>query len=200
MHPDGLTRLLLDARDGDRDAAAQFVRATQAEVWRMCAALGARGQADDLTQDTYLRAFGSLRRFAGRSSARTWLLSIARRVCADSIRVAVRDRAHRADAAALDDAHSDSGESESPRARLAAAPSPDADLGDSLALRELLGALPEAQREAFALTQIIGLSYEEAAAVCGCPIGTIRSRVARAREALLGGWNAGTTGLRSVGG
>lgn len=192
MHPDALTRLLLDARAGDRDAAGQFVRATQPEVWRLCAALGARGQADDLTQDTYLRAFGALRRFAGRSSARTWLLSIARRVCADSIRAAVRDRARRADPAFDGDAE------DGPAARLAAVPAPDADPGDALALRQLLGDLPDAQREAFALTQIIGLSYEEAAAVCDCPIGTIRSRVARAREQLIGGWNADGASLRSV--
>jgi RNA polymerase sigma-70 factor (ECF subfamily) len=77
-----------------------------------------------------------------------------------------------------------------PAAALVALPSPAADAADSLALRQLLDRLPPQQREAFVLTQLIGLSYEEAAAVCSCPIGTIRSRVARAREELLGGWQS----------
>src|ERR1700742_3959970 len=83
----------LRARRGDAAAAAEFVRGTQTDVWRLCAHLGSRATADDLTQETYARAFSSLHRFAGRSSARTWLLSIARRVCADAVRSAVRARA-----------------------------------------------------------------------------------------------------------
>jgi RNA polymerase sigma-70 factor, ECF subfamily len=45
--------------------------------------------------------------------------------------------------------------------------------------------LPEERREAFVLTQMLGLSYEEAAVVSGCPVGTVRSRVARARAVLV---------------
>src|ERR1700729_2861506 len=90
--PDELTAAALRAGDGDAAAAAFFVRATQAEVWRLCAHLGSRADADDLTQETFARAFRSLHRFAGRSSARTWLLSIARRVCADAVRSSVRAR------------------------------------------------------------------------------------------------------------
>ena len=85
--------LALAARHGDSAAAAAFVRETQPSVWRMCVHLGSRQAADDLTQETYARAFASLHRFAGRSSARTWLLSIARHVCADAVRLAVRSRA-----------------------------------------------------------------------------------------------------------
>ena len=50
---------------------------------------------------------------------------------------------------------------------------------------DLLDGLDPDRREAFVLTQIVGLSYEDAAGVVGCPIGTIRSRVARARADLL---------------
>ena len=53
------------------------------------------------------------------------------------------------------------------------------------AAHALVDALPRDQRVAFVLTQVVGCSYAEAAAVCGVPIGTIRSRVARAREQLL---------------
>ena len=76
----------LAARDGDPVAQAAFVRGTQAEVWRFVASLVDAPSADDLTQETYLRAFRALAGFEGRSSARTWLLGIARRTCADHIR------------------------------------------------------------------------------------------------------------------
>ncbi|MGI8881727.1 MAG: sigma-70 family RNA polymerase sigma factor [Jatrophihabitans sp.] len=159
---DPLTQAALRARRGDQDAAAAFVRSSQAEVWRLCAHLGVTGAADDLTQETYARAFGSLHRFAGRSSARAWLLSIARRVCADAVRAAVRERA---------------------APKLIAEPVPDP--AEGVALRALLECLDSDRRDAFVVTQILGLSYAEAADVCGCPIGTIRSRVARARSDLL---------------
>ncbi|WP_375479239.1 sigma-70 family RNA polymerase sigma factor [uncultured Jatrophihabitans sp.] len=152
----------MQARRGDATAAAAFVRATQADVWRLCAHLGSVEQADDLTQDTYARAFSSLHRFLGRSSARTWLLAIARRVCADAVRAAQRERRRPAQ-----------------RAEQVADPS------GSVAMRALVSALEPERREAFVLTQVLGLSYAEAADVCSCPVGTIRSRVARARADLV---------------
>ncbi|WP_420882705.1 sigma factor-like helix-turn-helix DNA-binding protein [Streptomyces noursei] len=57
---------------------------------------------------------------------------------------------------------------------------------DGLALSELLGALDRERREAFVLTQLLGMPYADAAAAVGCPIGTVRSRVARARADLTG--------------
>jgi RNA polymerase sigma-70 factor (ECF subfamily) len=162
---DTVTVAALGARGGDAAAARAFVRATQADVWRLCAHLSSRATADDLAQETYARAFGSLHRFAGRSSARTWLLSIARRVCADAVRTAVRSRAL-----------NDLAEPGDPAV---------ADPADSVLLRALLDELDRGRREAFVLTQLVGLSYAEAADVCGCPVGTIRSRVARARGDLV---------------
>jgi len=162
---DELTLAALRARAGDQQAAGEFVRRSQADVWRLCAHLGSRADADDLTQETYARAFGSLHRFAGRSSARTWLLSIARRVCADAIR---------------------SRRPVSPAAELEPT-GPSSDPADTVSLRLLLGSIDAGFREAFVLTQVLGLSYPEAADVLGCPVGTIRSRVARARDALVAG-------------
>jgi RNA polymerase sigma-70 factor (ECF subfamily) len=164
---DESTRWALIARDGDPVAAAALVRATQAEVWRFVASLVDVGAADDLTQDTYLRAFRALPAFEGRASARTWLFGIARRVCADHIRAAVRRRRLLSQAAAAHD------------------PSPLADPSGSLSATELLARLNPDQREAFVLTQVLGLSYEEAAQSLDVPIGTIRSRVARARADLV---------------
>jgi RNA polymerase sigma-70 factor, ECF subfamily len=168
---DELERLASAAVDGDPLAAAALVRATQSDVWRLCAALGDRQSADDLTQETYLRAFGALHRFEGRSSLRTWLLAIARRVCADAVRSQRRRRLtlvrDAADLEALDLADG-------------------ADrVGEGAVVTDLLGRLAPDRREAFVLTQLLGLPYAEAAEVAGCPVGTIRSRVARARADLV---------------
>ena len=83
---DELTELLLAAQDGDRLALSAWIRRSQAEVWRLCAQLVSREQADDVTQEVYLRAYRALPAFRGDSSARTWLLAIARRTCADAVR------------------------------------------------------------------------------------------------------------------
>ena len=72
---------------------AAFVQRTQPEAWRLCARLGDRAEADDLTQEVYLRALPALTRFRGDASARTWLLQIARHVCADHVRRSTRRRA-----------------------------------------------------------------------------------------------------------
>lgn len=156
------------ARTGDPVAQAAFVRLTQPEVWRFVAALVDPADADDLTQETYLRAFRSLPSFEGRSSARTWLLGIARRACADHLRGVVRRRRL--------------------AERLAAEADTDASRGDSalrLGVADLVRRLPAERRGAFVLTQVLGLSYAHAAAVEGVPVGTIRSRVARARAELV---------------
>jgi RNA polymerase sigma-70 factor, ECF subfamily len=165
---DAVTAAALAARAGDQEAAARFVRATQADVWRLCAHLGDPGETQDLAQETYLRAFRALPSFAGRAAARTWLLSIARRVCADAVRE--KQRRPRAD----------------PTATMPDAPAAG-DLGDGVVLRRQVAMLHPDRRDAFVLTQLVGLSYPEAAEVCGCPVGTIRSRVARAREDLVTG-------------
>ena len=177
---DELTRLALAARDGDREALAAFVRRSQADVWRFCAHAGDRNNVDDLTQETFLRAIGSLRSYRAEASARTWLLSVAWRVCADAVR---RNRRQRA---VLD------------RFRAQTAEAVLSDPSGGVDLDALVAGLEPDRRSAFVLTQVLGLSYDEAAAVCGCPIGTIRSRVARARIDLVRAAEADEAG-RSTG-
>ena len=156
--------LVAAARRGDPGAVGELVRATSSEVWRLLAHLVDAGSADDLAQETYLRALGSLGSFRGASSVRTWLLAIARRVAADEL----RRRARR------------------PAGTPLAGDQPgDPDVAGEVGARDLLRRLGPERREAFVLTQIIGLSYLEAAALSGCPVGTIRSRVARARGDLI---------------
>lgn len=165
--PDPVTAAALAARAGDRAAAEAFVRATQDEVWRLCRFLGTRGHTDDLAQETFARAFAGLHRYAGRAPARAWLLGIARNVCADAVGAAVRERGRRTTVTPVE-------------------PSV-ADHAGAVHLDLLLEALDPGRREAFVLTQVLGLPYAEAAAVCGVPVGTIRSRVARARDDLRAG-------------
>ncbi|MFE5587746.1 sigma-70 family RNA polymerase sigma factor [Kitasatospora sp. NPDC056531] len=88
MDDEQLTALALLAREGRVEDVEAFVRATQRDVWRFVAHLADTESADDLAQETFLRALRSLPGFAGRSSARTWLLSIARRTVVDRYRYA----------------------------------------------------------------------------------------------------------------
>ncbi len=169
---EAVNRAAFAAKSGDRAAASAFVAMTQPAVRRFLGHLCEPAEVDDLPQDTYLRALRSLRGFAGRSSARTWLLAIARNVAADHVRAAVR----RPRPASLD-----AREPCAPTPRTMRAPGVD----DGVALRQLLDGLEPDRRVAFIATQVVGLSYAEAAEVCGCPVGTIRSRVARAREDLV---------------
>lgn len=169
-----VTALAMAAGRGDRAALAEFVRATQRDVHRFVAHLAGRRDADDLAQETYLRALRALPRFAGRSSARTWLLAIARHTAADAVRSAVR----RPRTSGVD--NWDALAAAVPLAGLTRSAADEA-----VALRALIEALDTDRREAFVLTQLLGLSYGEAAEVCGCPTGTIRSRVARARDELV---------------
>jgi len=166
---DEWTRLALAARGGvDPSALDAFVRATQDDVWRLCAHLGDRDRADDLTQETYVRVLRSLPVFRGDAPVRSWLFSIVRRVVADDIASRQRRRRHHSD---LD--HETVSESAAP------------DHQGSITLEDLLASLDPGRRTAFVLTQLLGYSYAEAADACDVPIGTIRSRVARARESLV---------------
>jgi RNA polymerase sigma-70 factor (ECF subfamily) len=161
---DETTSLLVAERDGDRLALGAFIRSTQAEVWRLARHLVGADDAEDVTQDVYVRAWRALPDYRGDAGARTWLLAIARRACADAVRKRTRQRRL--------------------RARIEAQPRPTVTGGSSTDLDALVAVLPPDRREAFVLTQVVGCSYEEAATISGVPVGTIRSRVSRAREAL----------------
>lgn len=140
-----------------------LLRSEQHAVRGLCAALVDEQSAEDLAQETFSRAVRARASFRGESTPRTWLLGIARHVCLDEIRARTRRRRH---------------------AVGKPAPRHVPDAGESTLVLDLVRRLEPDRRAAFALTQLIGLSYVEAAAVCGCPPGTIRSRVARARADL----------------
>jgi RNA polymerase sigma-70 factor, ECF subfamily len=170
MDDDAVTRAALLARDGDRESAADLVRLTQDQVWRLLVHLADRTVAHDLAQETYERAFRSLPGYRAEAPARTWLLAIARRVAADHLR-------RRARRPVVPGVIVDSDE---PLGRTRVG-----DVAENVVLQAAVDALAPERREAFVLTQVVGLGYAEAAEVCGCPVGTIRSRVARARADLV---------------
>ncbi len=146
-------------------AVTELVSTTNSYVWRLCATLVDAASADDLAQDTYVRAVRSLHTYRGIGSAKAWIATIARRVCADEI--GRRQRA-RALGAQLVERH-----------RLTH--TDDTSLVD---LVDVVDRLVPDRRDAFVRTAVAGLSYAEAAALSNCPVGTVRSRVARARSDL----------------
>ncbi len=161
---DYLGMLVDAAREGDDVAVRELVRRTQPTVWRLCNLFGSPGEEEDLVQETYLRALRSLPTYRHEAMVTSWLATIARRVCADHVRSRVRQR-HLLDT--LTGSVSDGFE-----------PAPGNPTWG------LLEAIDPDRREAFVLTQLVGMSYDEAATVLNCPVGTIRSRVARARSDL----------------
>jgi RNA polymerase sigma-70 factor (ECF subfamily) len=160
---DDLQLLAGRAATGDGVAFTALVRATQADLRRACAALVDVDSADDLAQETYVRAHRALHTYSGAAPVRVWLLGIARNVCLNEIRSRTRRRR------ALQQLNHDAvGTSET----------------GAIDVWLCVASLPIERREAFVLTQLLGFSYEETASICRCPIGTIRSRVARARSDL----------------
>ncbi|RDU96851.1 sigma-70 family RNA polymerase sigma factor [Trinickia dinghuensis] len=122
--------------------------------------------ADDLVQDTAERALTRVRAFRPDSNLRAWLLTILRHIYLDQL------RAHRE--IALDDEHGPWQALEAPSGQV-----------DSLVLRDvqrMLYRLPLEQREVLLLVCVEELSYQEAASVLGVPLGTVMSRLSRARE------------------
>lgn len=145
-----------------------------------CWLCGNRADAEDIVQDAYLRAFKYFDRFQG-GSARPWLLAIVRNACFSWME---RNRSRRlvfvADAGVEAEAEADRQGN--------ASPSPEADMQhreSAVALNQAVAALPDEFREALILRAVQGLSYKEIAAVIDVPIGTVMSRLARARKLLL---------------
>lgn len=169
---DELDRTTLErCRRGDAEAFRALVGCYQDRVYALCLAL-AGSDAEDVAQETFVRVHGAIAHFdpdGGRTSA--WILTIARRLCADRAR-----RARRRATVALDLVPLRDG-----------APGADAELERAQTARRLrraVAALPEEQRAVVALRLWDELEYEEIAAVERVPLGTVRSRLARAKEAL----------------
>jgi RNA polymerase sigma-70 factor (ECF subfamily) len=142
--------------------------------------LGDRDEALDLSQEVFLRVFRTIGRFRGQSSLRTWIYRIAVNQARNRHRF--WRRRHRADQVSLDQHVASHGDLLS-----AAALGPDRLLAQkelAARLQQALDALPFDQRTAIVLREVDGLSYEEIAFSLGVAIGTVKSRLTRARQTL----------------
>jgi len=158
-----------DSREFER-----FARPHAAAALRLARTL-VRNEADaqDVLQDSFLRAFRHFRGFSG-ESPRAWLLSIVRNVSFTLWRKQERDQIEEPEEAA--EAEPDPGPS--PEVRLLEAC--DAEL-----VRAALDRLPSLHREVLVLREMEELSYREIASILGVPVGTVMSRLSRARAQLV---------------
>jgi RNA polymerase sigma-70 factor, ECF subfamily len=168
----------------DEDACAELVSEHQRMVYQLSLnLLGDHNEALDLSQEVFLRVFRMIHRFRGQSALRTWIY----RIVVNQARNRQRwwRRRHKNQQVSLDEHLRDHGDfperndSDSPDRLLN-----NKELGNRI--RMALDALPFDQKTAIVLREIDGLSYEEIGYSLGIAVGTVKSRLARAREALRG--------------
>lgn len=166
---------------GDEIACADLVAEHQRMVVQLAVnLLGDRDEALDLSQEVFLRVFRTIHRFRGQSSLRTWIYRIAVNQARNRHRF--WRRRHRADQVSLDAHVAAHGEFLSGREA-----GPDRVLAQkelAARLQRALDGLPFDQRTAIVLREIDGLSYDEIAYSLGVAVGTVKSRLTRARQAL----------------
>jgi RNA polymerase sigma-70 factor (ECF subfamily) len=168
MTPDKTTtnRRALSEPPSWRDEVLGLIPALRAFAWSLC---HNRSDADDLVQDTLIKAWSNRQRFEPGTNLRAWLFTILRNTYYTTI---LRRRRE-----VRDEAGEYAGALKSP---------PTQDWSIALhSLQDAMRKLPDEHREALVLVGAAGLSYEEAAEICGCALGTIKSRVNRARTRLL---------------
>jgi RNA polymerase sigma-70 factor, ECF subfamily len=160
-------------KDGNRSAFEELVHKHQDRIYNLCRYMLQDTQdAQDAAQDVFLKAYRSLKAFKPDSSLYTWLYRIAVNTCLDYKRKSRPERLE--DASLVDDL-------------AATEPSPEQryrskEISEAIALA--LQELPEKLRAAIVLKEIEELSYEEIAAVLDTSLGTVKSRISRAREEL----------------
>ncbi len=184
------TALIHDAQRGDLEAFNRLVLAYQDMLFNTaCRILGDDDLAADATQEAFISAFRSLASFRG-GSFKAWLLRTVTNACYDELR-----RRKRRPTVPLEPMTSDDEEMETPRwlADPSLSPEEQTELVDlDQAIQDCLNALPTDFRTVVVLVDIQGMDYEKAASIVRTPLGTIKSRLARARlrmrECLQGYW------------
>ncbi len=156
------------------EAQADGLLAWREDVFRVCLGFTRNStEAEDLCQDVFLKALARRNTLRNPEAPRIWLLRVARTTCLDHIRRQKRRPTVRL--ASLPAA-----------ARVEDVPDPPADLEAQRArLKEAVDLLPRRQREVFVLREYGGLSYEDIARTAGIKVGTVMSRLNRARRAVI---------------
>jgi RNA polymerase sigma-70 factor, ECF subfamily len=163
-------RLVAGLRAGDEDAFEHLVITYQHRIFAVALRmLGNAAEAEEIAQDVFLRVHRSIADFRGEARLSTWLYGIASRLCLNRLASADR-RLRRDDADALDRA---------PASGDAAALMERSEMES--ALRQAIAGLPEERRMVVVLRDLEGLSYEEISEALGLELGTVRSRLHRAR-------------------
>jgi RNA polymerase sigma-70 factor, ECF subfamily len=171
---DADARLVERTRRGDLAAFETLVERHRDVVFRVAARIVGRADADDVSQDAFLRAFHRLAKFRGDASFRAWLLQITHNAAVDHLS---RRRS---------DPVEDAGEQETAEHEVVRLPAERLESRERIVRleRKLRGLSPDA-RVVLVLRDIEGLSYEEIAAITGAPLGTVKARLSRARRDLI---------------
>ena len=173
------------AKTGDRTAFEMLVVKYQRRIERLIGRMVRDVDiVPDIAQETFIRAYRALPQFRGESAFYTWLYRIAVNTAKKTLMEMKRDPVV-TEAARL--GRDDDEEQARPDSEPSDAATPDAVLASkqiAAAVNFAVEALSEELRQAITLREIEGLSYEEIAALMNCPIGTVRSRIFRAREAI----------------
>lgn len=165
--------------DRTREEFDEIVREHAAAIVNLARAMtGSDADADDLAQETFVRAWRGFSRFRGESSVRTWLHGIA-------LNVIRTHRGKRSRAGQLFQflSRRDAGDEE-PMERLPASGDLEGQIAARDAIDRALATLPPDLRETLVLRDVQGLDYREISAMLGVPIGTVESRIFRARQRL----------------
>lgn len=173
-------RLIDLARHGDKDAFRRLVETYQDRLFGLVFSLAQnREQAEDLTQEIFVKAYFALSSFEGQSAFYTWLYRIASNHCLDHLRKR-RPQQISIDRPMTDDSEMTFQETlEAP-----ASDNPETSLEASSEAAALLEALDPEQKFILSLRELEGYSYEDLAELLNCPLNTVKSRLNRAREAL----------------
>lgn len=173
-------------QQGDRQAFNLLVLKYQRRVERLIARFVRDADlVQDIAQEAFIRAYRALPQFRGESAFYTWLYRIAVNTAKKQLMNLGRDPV--VTEAALADRREEDDETSAPQWEPRDDETPDAVLASKEVARvvnEAIDALSEDLRQAIVLREIEGLSYEEIAHVMNCPVGTVRSRIFRAREAI----------------
>jgi RNA polymerase sigma-70 factor (ECF subfamily) len=178
--------LLIDrVKRGDMHAFEMLVVKYQRRIQRLVARMVRDPeQVEDIAQETFIRAYRALPQFRGESAFYTWLYRIAVNTAKKTLMDMKRDPVVTESALA---SRGESNETSSLENELSSAETPEAVIASreiAKTVNAAIDALPEDLRQAIVLREIEGLAYEEIASAMNCPIGTVRSRIFRAREAI----------------
>src|SRR5579872_2560149 len=178
------TRLIQRCQANDAAAFNEIVTRYKNKVYNyVCRMVGPGTDAEDLTQETFIRAYLNMNSFQSRASLNTWLYRIATNICIDFTRKSRKIKALTTSLQREDTEEDGEVERDIPDERF----DPQAlllnkELGAQL--DRALKALPEKLRTVVLLHDIEGLAYEEIAQIVECPLGTVKSRLFNARAAL----------------